>query len=54
MFGFTSTDGYSYTKSKAEHNGQFIGQMFDQKNQADLSEGRAVSTIEMYSREGNK
>ena len=45
MFGFTSTDGYTYTKSKAEHDGQFIGQIFDQKNQEDLSENRAVRSI---------
>ena len=45
MFGFTSTEGYSYTKSKAERDGRFIGQMFDQKNQADLSEDRAVRVL---------
>ena len=43
LMGFTSTDGYSYTNSKAERDGQFIGQMFDQKSQADLTEERAVS-----------
>ena len=42
MFGFTSTEGYSYTASKAVRDGQFIGQMFDQRNQKDLTEGRAV------------
>jgi len=52
MFGFTSTDGYSYTKSKAVRNGQFIGQMFDQKNQADLSEERANAWVEQLQGEG--
>ena len=49
MFGSTSTDGYSYTSSKAERDGQFIGQLFDQKNQEDLSEARAVSSFVMDS-----
>ena len=43
MHGFTSTGGYAYAKSKAERDGRFIGQMFDQKNQAELSPDRAVS-----------
>jgi len=52
MFGFTSTDGYFYTNSKAVRNGQFIGQMFDEKNQADLSEERANNWVEQLVDEG--
>merc|ERR1712238_153640 len=52
MFGPTSTDGYSYTSSKAERDGQFIGQMFDQKNQEDLSEERAQTWVEQLKDEG--
>ena len=43
MHGFTSTEGYAFAKSKAERDGQFVGRMFDQKNQAELSADRAVS-----------
>jgi len=52
LMGFTSTDGYSYTKSKAERDGQFIGQMFDQKSQADLTEERAKAWVEQLREEG--
>ena len=49
MFGFTSTDGYDYNKTKAVRNGQFIGKMFDQWYQPDETWGRAVSSIVRYS-----
>lgn len=43
MMGFTSTDGYEHTGSKAERDGKFIGLMCDEDNQYDMSEDRAVS-----------
>jgi len=52
MLGFTSTAGYSNTKSKAERDGQFIGQMFDQDNQKSKSEERANTWVEQLRGEG--
>ena len=52
MFGFTSTDGYNHVSSKAERDGKFIGQMFDEDNQYDLSEDRAKAWVEQLKSEG--
>lgn len=52
MFGFTSTDGYNHVSSKAERDGKFIGQMFDEDNQYDQSEDRAKAWIEQLKSEG--
>jgi len=52
MFGFTSTDGYTYNKTKAVRNGKFIGKMFDQWYQADESWGRANEWVEQLKNEG--
>jgi len=52
MLGFTSTDGYSYVKSKAERDGELIGMMLDQKSQKDLSEARAAAWVEQLTGEG--
>lgn len=52
MFGFTSTDGYDHTGSKAERDGQFIGLMCDEDNQYDLSEDRANAWVEQLKGEG--
>jgi len=52
MMGSTSTDGYSYSWSKAERDGKFIGQMFDEKSQQHLSEGRAKAWVEQLKSEG--
>lgn len=38
--GFTSTDGYTYTASKAELDGQFVGLVLDEDNQKEQSEQR--------------
>ena len=51
MMGFTavnhdpSTGGFNFTHSKAIRNGMFVGKVFDQRTQSELSEGRAVSSI---------
>ena len=45
MMGFTATDGYDHTSSKAERDGKFIGLMCDEDNQYDMSEDRAVSLL---------
>ena len=47
MMGATSTEGYEHSESKAVRDSKFIGMMFDEDNQYDLSEGRAVSTAPM-------
>ena len=52
MFGFTSTDGYHHISSKAERDGKFIGQMFDEDNQYDLSEDRAKAWVAQLKSEG--
>ena len=40
FIGFTSTDGYSYDRSKAELDGQFVGLVLDEDNQKDQTEAR--------------
>ncbi|MGY6277872.1 flavodoxin [Methylomonas sp. MgM2] len=38
--GFTSTDGYTYNKSKAAMGDEFVGLVLDEDNQSELSEMR--------------
>ena len=45
MFGFASTDGFNFTRSRAVCNGKFIVKLFDHKKQPELSKGCAVSSI---------
>jgi len=52
MMGFTSTDGYEHTGSKAERDGKFIGLMCDEDNQYDMSEDRAKAWVEQLKGEG--
>jgi flavodoxin I len=58
MFGFipASNDfengGYNYTKSKFIRNDMFMGMMFDQKSQEELSPGRAQSWVAQLREEG--
>ncbi len=52
MFGFTSTEGYDHTESKAERDGMFCGLMLDEDNQYDLSEQRAKDWVEQLKTEG--
>jgi len=52
MMGFSSTDGYNFTHSKAIRNGKFIGKMFDQAYHSDLSEGRVNEWVEQLRNEG--
>ncbi|GMH75327.1 hypothetical protein TL16_g06724 [Triparma laevis f. inornata] len=53
LVGMTSTDGYNHVESKAEvESGKFCGQMFDEDNQYDESEGRAKAWVEQLKGEG--
>jgi flavodoxin I len=52
MFGLTSTDGYDHMSSKAEIDGKFVGLMFDEDNQYDLSEDRAKKWVGQLKEEG--
>merc|ERR1712228_107036 len=52
MFGFTSTDGYDHSESKAVKDGKFCGLMCDEDNQYDLSEDRAKDWISQLKSEG--
>mmetsp|Transcript_13457 Transcript_13457/g.24720 ORF Transcript_13457/g.24720 Transcript_13457/m.24720 type:complete len:207 (-) Transcript_13457:92-712(-) len=52
MMGFTSTDGYDHSSSKAERDGKFIGLMCDEDNQYDMSEDRAKAWVAQLKGEG--
>lgn len=52
VYGFTSTEGYNHVDSKAEKDGKFVGVMFDEDNQYDLSEERATKWVEQLKSEG--
>lgn len=52
MYGFTSTDGYNHSDSKALRDGKFCGLMCDEDNQYDLSEDRAKAWIDQLKKEG--
>ncbi|KAL7531716.1 hypothetical protein ACHAWF_003884 [Thalassiosira exigua] len=52
MMGFTSTEGYDHSNSKAERDGKFVGLMCDEDNQYDLSEERAKAWVEQLKGEG--
>eukprot|EP00545_Synedropsis_sp_CCMP1620_P008142 CAMPEP_0119018232 /NCGR_PEP_ID=MMETSP1176-20130426/18875_1 /TAXON_ID=265551 /ORGANISM="Synedropsis recta cf, Strain CCMP1620" /LENGTH=216 /DNA_ID=CAMNT_0006972185 /DNA_START=207 /DNA_END=857 /DNA_ORIENTATION=+ len=51
-FGKTSTEGYRHVESKAEVDGKFVGCMFDEDNQYDLSESRATTWVAQLKEEG--
>jgi flavodoxin I len=50
--GAVSTDGYDHVDSKAVRDGKFVGMMFDEDNQYDLSESRAGAWVEQLKGEG--
>ena len=52
LFGKTSTEGYNHVESKAERDGKFLGCVFDEDNQYDLSEGRAQAWVAQLQEEG--
>jgi len=52
MMGFTSTDGYDHSSSKAERDGKFVGLLCDEDNQSELSEGRANDWVAQLKEEG--
>ena len=52
MYGITSTDGYEHLSSKAQRDGKFVGLMFDEDNQYDMSENRAKAWVAQLKYEG--
>ncbi|GMH48339.1 hypothetical protein TrVE_jg9370 [Triparma verrucosa] len=53
LVGLTSTEGYNHVESKAEiEAGKFCGQMFDEDNQYEESEGRAKNWVDQLKGEG--
>jgi flavodoxin I len=52
VYGMTSTEGYLHQSSKAEKDGKFVGLMFDEDNQYDLSEERAKKWVAQLKDEG--
>mmetsp|Transcript_6622 Transcript_6622/g.16291 ORF Transcript_6622/g.16291 Transcript_6622/m.16291 type:complete len:203 (-) Transcript_6622:221-829(-) len=52
VFGMTSTEGYDHTDSKAIVDEKFVGLMFDEDNQYDMSEERAASWVAQLKDEG--
>uniref|UniRef100_A0A6T8KKF1 Flavodoxin-like domain-containing protein n=1 Tax=Proboscia inermis TaxID=420281 RepID=A0A6T8KKF1_9STRA len=52
VYGFVSTEGYEHSASKAEKDGKFVGCMFDEDNQYDLSEERANKWVQQLKDEG--
>jgi len=52
VYGLTSTDNYDHVSSKAERDGKFVGCMFDEDNQYDLSEERAKNWVSQLKEEG--
>lgn len=44
--GFTETEGYEFTRSKAVVDGQFVGLVLDEDNQKELSEMRLSNWLE--------
>lgn len=44
--GFTSTEGYEFSRSKAVLDGQFVGLVLDEDNQKELSEVRLSGWLE--------
>eukprot|EP00548_Thalassiothrix_antarctica_P014126 CAMPEP_0194175214 /NCGR_PEP_ID=MMETSP0154-20130528/9290_1 /TAXON_ID=1049557 /ORGANISM="Thalassiothrix antarctica, Strain L6-D1" /LENGTH=218 /DNA_ID=CAMNT_0038888939 /DNA_START=102 /DNA_END=758 /DNA_ORIENTATION=- len=52
-YGKTSTDGYNYVESKAvDEDGKFLGVVFDQDNQSELSRDRAKAWVRQLKKEG--
>lgn len=47
VIGTWPTEGYDYTQSKAEIDGEFLGLVIDQDNQSDLTKERVSEWIEM-------
>jgi flavodoxin I len=45
IVGQTSTNGYTFEKSKAVRNGQFIGLLIDEENQSQLTDERIKSWV---------
>lgn len=52
LIGFTSTDGFEHSDSKALRDGKFCGLACDEDNQSDLSEQRVKAWIAQLKAEG--
>jgi len=46
LIGSWSAEGYEFNKSKAFRDGEFVGLVLDQDNQADLTEERLEEWLE--------
>jgi flavodoxin I len=51
IVGETSTDGYTFEKSKAVKNGQFIGLLLDEENQGQFTDERVRNWVEEIKKE---
>ena len=54
VVGFWPTDGYEYSSSAAEYEGEFVGLVLDNDNQADLHEQRLSAWLEQVQKEMNE
>jgi len=52
VFGMTSQEGYDHVESKAVRDDKFVGMMFDQDNQDDMTEDRAAAWVAQLKEEG--
>ena len=52
FYGATSTDVIEFDDSKAIRDGKFVGMVFDEDNESELSEGRAKNWIAALKSEG--
>ena len=52
FYGATSTDVIKFDDSKAIRDGKFVGMVFDEDNEHELSEGRAQNWIATLKSEG--
>jgi flavodoxin I len=49
--GYSSTDGYDFSESKAVRDGKFVGLAIDEDNQSDLTSSRIQSWVAQLKRE---
>jgi len=49
IIGLTSTEGYAFDKSRALRNGQFLGLVIDEENQAELTDKRIQEWVKEIS-----
>merc|ERR1712241_1441116 len=52
LVGYVDATGYSYSESKSDKGGKFLGCPFDEDNESDQSEDRAAAWIAQIKKEG--